>query len=155
MRERENLFSRKSEPKVILVSNLHFFSWLFGGKKRRRHYLRMIIINHNSIIENFEHFFSGLIRSAQTHFFLKWFLNIFMNYIQFKRALQQSYLKFICKVEKILKGSLDSIPSRSPSVKIQIMGRKVCLLGIVNKPFVFKSLLTTSSNVLPLHLSRP
>ena len=27
------------------------------------------------------------------------------------------------KVEKILKGSLDSIPSTSPSVKIQIMGR--------------------------------
>ena len=26
------------------------------------------------------------------------------------------------KVEKILKGSLDSIPSPSPSVKIQIMG---------------------------------
>jgi len=45
------------------------------------------------------------------------------------------------KVEKILKGSLDSIPS--PSVKIQIMGGKVCLrckgktlLGIVNK-FLF------------------
>ena len=42
------------------------------------------------------------------------------------------------KVEKILKGSLDSIPS--PSVKIQIMDRKVCLrcrgkmlLGVVNK----------------------
>ena len=42
------------------------------------------------------------------------------------------------KVEKILKGSLDSIPS--PSVKIQIIGGKVCLrckgktfLGIVNK----------------------
>ena len=31
----------------------------------------------------------------------------------------------LCKVEKILKGSLDSIPS--PSVKIQIMGGKVCL----------------------------
>ena len=31
------------------------------------------------------------------------------------------------KVEKILKGSLDSIPSPSPSVKIQIMGGKVCL----------------------------
>ena len=29
------------------------------------------------------------------------------------------------KVENILKGSLDSIPSPSPSVKIQIMGRKV------------------------------
>ena len=29
------------------------------------------------------------------------------------------------KVEKILKGSLDSIPSPSPSMKIQIMGGKV------------------------------
>ena len=44
------------------------------------------------------------------------------------------------KVENILKGSLDSIPSPSSSVKIQIMGGKVCLrfkvktlLGIVNK----------------------
>ena len=44
------------------------------------------------------------------------------------------------KGEKILKGSLDSIPSPSTSVKIQIMGGKVCLrckgktlLGVVNK----------------------
>ena len=36
-------------------------------------------------------------------------------------------LKNDCKVEKILKSSLDSIPSPSPSVKIQIMGGKVCL----------------------------
>ena len=63
------------------------------------------------------------------------------------------------KVEKILKGSLDSIPS--PSVKIQIMGGEVCLrcegktlLGVVNKLFVFKILLTTPSNVLPLHLKQ-
>ena len=63
----------------------------------------------------------------------------------------------ILKVEKILKGRLDLIPS--PSVKIQIMGGKVCLsfkcktlLGIVNKHFVFKRLLTTPSNVLPLKL---
>ena len=47
------------------------------------------------------------------------------------------------KVEKILKGSLDLIPSPLPSVKIQIMDGKVCfrckgktLLGIVNKEFV-------------------
>jgi hypothetical protein len=58
------------------------------------------------------------------------------------------------KVEKILKGSLDSIPS--PSVKIQIMDGKVCLrykgktlLGIVNKLLKTKSLLTSPSNVLP------
>ena len=31
------------------------------------------------------------------------------------------------KVESILKGSLDLIPSPSPSVKIQIMGGKGCL----------------------------
>jgi hypothetical protein len=44
------------------------------------------------------------------------------------------------KVEQILKGSLDLIPTPSSSVKIQIMGVKVCfrckgktLLGIVNK----------------------
>ena len=44
------------------------------------------------------------------------------------------------KVEKISKGSLDSIPSPSPSVKIQIMDGKVSLrckdktlLDIVNK----------------------
>ena len=33
------------------------------------------------------------------------------------------------KVKKILKGSLDLISSPSPSVKIQIMGGKVCLRG--------------------------
>ena len=31
------------------------------------------------------------------------------------------------KVENILKGSLDSIPSPSTSVKIKIMGQKICL----------------------------
>ena len=40
----------------------------------------------------------------------------------------------VCKVEKTVKGSLDSIPSPSSSVKIQIMGRKVS--------FEKKSLLT-------------
>jgi hypothetical protein len=63
------------------------------------------------------------------------------------------------KVEKILKGSLDSIPSPLPSVKIQIKGWKVCmrckgkkLLGVVNKLLKTKSLLTSPSNVLPYHL---
>ena len=71
-------------------------------------------------------------------------------------------LVYQSKVENILKCILDSIPSPSPSEKIQIKGGKVCLrrkgktlLGILNKRFVFKNLLTTSSNVLPFHLSRP
>ena len=61
------------------------------------------------------------------------------------------------KVEKILEGSLDWIPS--PSVKIQIMGGKVglrckgkTLLGVVNKLLKTKSLLTSPSNVLPYYL---
>ena len=52
----------------------------------------------------------------------------------------------LSKVEKILKGSLDLIPSPSPSVKIDIMGGKVCLrckgktlLGDVNKLLKTKS----------------
>jgi len=47
---------------------------------------------------------------------------------------------YLFKVEKILKGSLGSIQSSSPSVKILIMGGKVCLrckgktlLDVVNK----------------------
>ena len=61
------------------------------------------------------------------------------------------------KLEKILKDSVDSIPS--PSVKIQIMVGKVCLrckgktsVDFVNKLFVFKSLLRSPSNVLPCYL---
>ena len=68
---------------------------------------------------------------------------------------------YFVKVENILKGGLDSISSPSPSVKIQIMGRKVCLrckskplLGVVNKLLKTKSLLTSPSNVLPLHFKQ-
>ena len=58
----------------------------------------------------------------------------------------------------IQEDSLDMIPSPSPSVKIQIIGGKVCLrckgktlLGIVNKLLKTKSLLTSPSNVLPYY----
>ena len=75
----------------------------------------------------------------------------------------QGYRKSVSKpgskVEKILKGCLDSILSPSPSVKIQIMGGKVLLrckgktlLVVVNKLFVFKSLLTSPNNVLSYYL---
>ena len=75
--------------------------------------------------------------------------------------LAHSKLDFllVCKVEKILKGSLDSIQSPSPSVKMQIMGVKdglrcksKTLLGIVNKHLKTKSLLTSPSNVLPYYI---
>ena len=64
--------------------------------------------------------------------------------------------KNIFKVEKKLKGGLDSISS--PSVKIQIMSGEVCLrcrgktlLGVVNKRLKSKSLSASPSNVLPYY----
>ena len=60
------------------------------------------------------------------------------------------------KIEDILKDNQDSIPSSSPSVKIQIMDRKVCLrckgktlLFVINKVLKAKGLLTSPSNALP------
>ena len=52
-------------------------------------------------------------------------------------------IKVFFKAEKILKGNLDSIPSPSHSVKIQIMGKKVHLRSKVK---------TLLGNVLPYHL---
>ena len=59
------------------------------------------------------------------------------------------------KVEKILKGALDLIPS--PSVKIQIMGGKVCLMLKAKHCWALSTnfLLTTSTKDLPLNFSRP
>ena len=55
------------------------------------------------------------------------------------------------KIEKILKGSLNLIPSPSPSVRIQVMGWKVCircegktLLGAVKNLLDTNSLLTSN-----------
>ena len=59
------------------------------------------------------------------------------------------------KVEEISKGSLDLIPSPSPSVKIQIICLRCegkTLLGVVNKLLKTKMLLTSPSNVLPYYL---
>ena len=66
-------------------------------------------------------------------------LDVFLSFCEMVLLHENRYSK-TDKVEKKLKGSLDLIPSPSPSVKIQIVSGKV---------FLFKSLLTTPSNVLP------
>ena len=73
------------------------------------------------------------------------------------RFLDTERPQVMIKVEMILKGGLDLIPP--PSVKIQIMGGKVCLrykgktlLGVANKLLKTKSLLSSPSNVLPYYL---
>ena len=50
------------------------------------------------------------------------------------------------KVEKILKGSLDWIPSASPSVKIQIVGGKICL-RCKGKPLLGACLYISNNNL--------
>ena len=69
--------------------------------------------------------------------------------------------KIVTKVEKIKEDSLDLIPSPSLSVKIQILGGKVCLrckgktlLCIVNKLLKAKSLLTSFCLINSSKLSR-
>ena len=66
-----------------------------------------------------------------------------------------TYMEQYIRIEQILKGSLDSV--LSPSVKIQVMGRKVCLsckgqtlVDVVNTLLKTKSLLTSPGNVLSL-----
>ena len=89
--------------------------------------------------------------------FVKSYLNFRAPKVVDAKYLVQ-YTLCLCKVEKILKDCLDSVPSLSPTVKIQTMGRKVCLrckcktfLGI-NKLLKTKSLLTSPSNALPHYL---
>ena len=59
------------------------------------------------------------------------------------------------KIENVLKGRLYSIPTSSTSVKIQIMGKKICLrckgktlLGVVNKLLKVKIFCPITSNKL-------
>ena len=97
-------------------------------------------------------------------FFYHPFLWLFLPYKHFWTTFPPLFVNVVCeqtlgrhekdKVELFLIGSLDSIATPSPSVKIQIMGGKVCLrfldktlLGVVNKLFVFKRLLTTPSKL--------
>ena len=78
-----------------------------------------------------------------------------------KKSPPQDYIRrTLIESEKILKSSMDSIPSPSLSVKIQIMSRKVCLrckgktlLSIVHKLLKTKGLLTSPSNVLPYYVN--
>ena len=130
----------------------------------------------NALTWNWKLFFTliDLIYIPRIPIFRKWCCNNFLTWIcrgnQVCLALfglifipkipcQNIFKKWCCKEENILKVSLDSIPPPSPSVKMRIMSGKVCsrckgktLLGIVNKLFVFISLLTSPSNVLPYYL---
>ena len=74
-----------------------------------------------------------------------------------KTTAPQSLSKNNVKVVKILKGSLDLIPSPLPSEKIQITGKKVCLRcngktlqGIVSKLLKTKSLLISPASSIVL-----
>ena len=86
----------------------------------------------------------------------KFILKHFNSLEEWMKVLKIVGYFFFGRVEKTLKGSLDSIPSPLTSVKIQIMFGKVwlrgkILLSFVNKFLKTKSLLTSRSNVLPCY----
>ena len=68
--------------------------------------------------------FSSALEVSQFYLTFKYFLTC--NVLHLPVPPNVVWWEFICKVVKIWEGSLDSIPSPSPSVKIQIMGEKVC-----------------------------
>ena len=122
---------------MVLVSSF-FNKWRTPWSMTNQEFHKAMVSSQTKIHTNYK---------TQTYQFFK------ISGELFKRCISQ------VKVEIILKGSLASIPSPLPSVKIQIMGWKVCLrckgktlLGIVNKLLKTKSLLTSPSNVLPYYL---
>ena len=72
--------------------------------------------------------------------------------VSFLTAIQR---RPIGKVEKILKGSLELIPSPSPSVKIQIMAETLLEVERQNIAGWCQQTFWTPSNGLPLHLKHP
>ena len=125
--------------KMVLVSSF-FNKWRTPWSMTNQEFHKAMVSSQTKIHTNYK---------TQTYQFFK------ISGELFKRCISQ------VKVEIILKGSLASIPSPLPSVKIQIMGWKVCLrckgktlLGVVNQLLKTKSLLTSPSNVLPLHFKQ-
>ena len=78
-----------------------------------------------------------------------WFVIHALSRLKMREA---DFRKIMIKVEKILKGSLDSIPSPSHSIKIQIMGGKVCLrqniAGHCQQTFCFQKFAVSTSSKL-------
>ena len=116
--------------------------------------------------ETAQKIFSGEIKSHLLMFLSKSadaYAVSFLNILLLFHKESEWFLRFVLsiKVEKILKGSLESILlSPLTSVKIQIMGRKVCsgckgkkLLGVVNKHLKTKSLLNVRQEPKPKILS--
>ena len=123
------------------------FQRLLDGNFSSKVQLKKVLRKHFTLPENMEE---------------EWKTDI-INYYTSVTFVRHPFVRLVSafkdKVEKILKGSLDQIPSLSPSVKIQIMGGKVCLrckgktlLGVVNKLLKTKSLLTSPSNVQPYYI---
>ena len=84
-----------------------------------------------------------------------YFVFVFLDFKKASPCLCRTFLtiKFTGKVERIIKGSLDLIPSPSPSVKIQIIGGKVCLkCWVMSTNFLYSKVCWQCSKNLPLNL---
>ena len=80
--------------------------------------------SNDCTVHHFPQFFCHFLFEIMFHFLILQ-LTAVLCYNQYHLTYAMLPIKIQTKVEKIFKGSLDSIPS--PSVKIQIMSGKVCL----------------------------
>ena len=124
--------------KVTFYFTTHFYSILHSTPSWYQYFLinptfSMLLVTLYTL--HIEHSISIFLKDSMTSFCIS-------NSAKVRKVI-------IIKVEKILKGSLDSIPSPWFSVKIQIMSGKVglrrrgkTLLGVVNKLLKTTSLLT-------------
>jgi hypothetical protein len=158
-RELLNIYWDTKQEKIVFPPMIWSFIWFKGDEmnqpRRSKKDSTLLIASFKSILSKYDGnilvWFSKFEFPART---IKQFIQFLGIMVSILRGL---YKYQTSKVEKILKDSPDLIPSPSPSVKIQIMGGKICmrckgktLLGIVNKLL----LLTSPSNVLPYTSSK-
>ena len=88
------------------------------------------IVKHNNLYRHWNEKKNLFVQAYQSCELLAWICRVLPNGEEFLKSKKEA-LVTMCedcsKVEKILKCSLDSIISPSPSAKIQIMGGKICL----------------------------
>ena len=132
------------------ISNCSFHIWTHG--QMANIWVKFLLQNNNHVqmgrIFSW-HFLMSQLKLELPQSDLSLIQNFISNFgFRLNTQVQKCANFFFCKVEKILEGSLDSIPSLSPSVKIQIIA------GWCQQTFCLLKFVLKASNVLLLQLKQ-